>query len=322
MKYAGAAALALLLTLQACGGGKTAGDAGRTKVIFGEQRGTQFVAEAAHAMDGAPYDLQWATFATPSVLFEAFRSGAVDVASSNDVTILNAVASGTRMKIVAVIEGESLLKGVGVIVQGSSPVQNIAGLKGRNIVVSSARGGSGDNMLHGALREAGVRPDEVSISYAPFPDSLSAFQSNSIDALVTNDPYLILAEQHGGRILRNGVGLNSGLSLIVASDAALADPAKRKVIADVLQRLGVASLWCLAHPDDYAKVFAKHTGVDLALANLIVQRGGTTIRPVSDTAIATEQKVADGLVERGLWPQHVDLRSAFDSTLFTTTSGS
>ncbi len=102
----------------------------------------------------------------------------------------------------------------------------------------------------------------------------------------------------------------------------MADPAKRKVIADVLQRLSSASEWCLAHPDEYAAVLAERTGVDLSLAKLIVQRGGTTLRPVSDAAIATEQKVADGLVERGLWQRHIDLRGSFDATIFTSASGS
>jgi len=310
----------LIATCEGCGGGTERGATpARTKLVFGEQRSTQLIAEAGHAMDGKPYDFEWATFATPSVLFEAFRSGAVDVASSNDITILNAVAAGTSMKIVGAIHGTAWLKGVGIIVQGGSSVRTVTDLKGRHVVVSSARGGSGDNLLRGALREVGLTADDVTVSYAPFSDSLSAFQSNALDILVTNDPHLILAEQHGGRIIRNGEGLNSGLGLIVASDAALADPAKRAIIGNVLARLNKASRWCLDHPDSYAEVFAQRTGVDPALAKLVVARGGSTIDPIDATVIATEQRLANDLVERGFWQKHLDISPAFDSTAFVGT---
>ncbi len=312
------ALLLMTVLLQACGGGSSPaeGSGGTTRIVFGEQRSTRPIAETAQAFKDAPYDFSFATFATPSTEFEAFRSGALDLASSNDITVLNAAASGLRLRIVARIWGSFLQKSVGIVVQGNSPLRSVAGLKGRRIVVSTARGGSGDNLLYGALKEAGLRYEDVSVSYAPFNDALTAFRSGDIEVLVTNDPYLILAEQQGGRVLRNGEGINSGLGLIVASDAALADPAKRAAIQDVLKRLQTAGEWVGQHPDAYAEFLAKDTGIELSLARAIVERGTAQIGAVSEADIAVEQKVADQLVERGLWKQPVDVRTYFDTTVY------
>jgi len=317
---AAALAVSLALSTQGCGKpgaeGASAVPKSAVKIVFGEQRNTRPIAEVAKVFDDAPYDFQWATFATPSVEFEAFRSGAIDLASSNDITVLNAANAGLKMKIVATQAGSFLQKSVGIIVPKASPIHSVAELKGHHVVVSTARGGSGDNLLHGALKEAGLKPQDVTISYAPFSDGLTAFQSGAVEVLVTNDPYLIVAEQSGGRVLRNGEGINSGLGLIAASDAALADPAKRAAIADVLERLYKAGDWVIEHPDDYAAYLSKDTGLDPKIARLVVERGTVHVQAVTEAVIATEQKVADELVARGLWSQPVDVRRFFDPSVY------
>ncbi|WCT74163.1 ABC transporter substrate-binding protein [Sphingomonas naphthae] len=307
----GLASLPLLLA--GCGRGE--GTGGRTSIVFGEQRSMRPMGDASRVMEGAPYDFKWATFATPSVIFEAFRSGDVDVASSNDITILNAAANGVKLKIVGAMLG-GLQKAVGIVVKKDLPVRTVKDLKGRKIIVSSARGGSGDNMLHGALREAGLSAGDVTISYAPFIDSIAAFKSDAIDVLVTNDPYLIVAEQHGGRVIRNGVGLNAGLALIVASDAALADPAKRAAIGDMLGRLDRGVDWARDHPEEYARYYARAFSVDLSLVEEMQRRTVFRMEPISPEIVALTQKVADGLVTGGFWPKPLDVRPFFDATVF------
>jgi sulfonate transport system substrate-binding protein len=320
----GAMLLVAGLVLVASGCGKHGADdavaspKSAVKIVFGEQRNTRPIAEVAKVFDDAPYDFKWATFATPSVEFEAFRSGAIDLASSNDITVLNAANAGLKMKIVAAQAGSFLQKSVGIIVPKDSPIHSVAELKGHHVVVSTARGGSGDNLLHGSLKEAGLKPEDISISYAPFSDGLTAFQTGAVEVLVSNDPYLLVAEQAGGRVLRNGEGINSGLGLIAASEAALADPARRAVIDDVLARLSKAGDWVLQHPDEYAAFLAKDTGLDPKIARLVVERGTVHVQPISEAVIATEQKVADELVARGLWSKPVDVRGFFDASVYTS----
>lgn len=301
------------LFLAGCGKGD-AGD-GRTRIVFGEQRSMRPMGEASGVLKNTPYDFSWATFATPSTIFEAFRSGDVDVASSNDITILNAAANKVSLKIVAAMRG-GLQKGVGLIARGDSSVRSVGDVKGRKIIVSSARGGSGDNMLHGALLEAGLTPKDVEISYAPFTDSLSAFRSNAVELLVTNDPYLILAEQHGGRLLRDGQGLNAGLALVVASNDALANPKKRAAITDMLGRLDRGVDWSRAHPDEYADYYSKAYSVDLALVKEMNERSALRLDPITPEIIALTQKVADDLLKRGFWDQSLDVAPFFDATVF------
>ena len=303
---------ALPLLASGCGSEEKSG--GRTKLVFGEQRSMRPIGDASGVMAGAPYDFSWATFATPSVIFEAFRSGDVDLAASNDITILNAAANGVKLKFVAAMLG-GLQKGVGLIVRGDLPVRSVRELKGHKIIVSSARGGSGDNMLHGALREAGLTPADVTISYAPFTDSLAAFRANAVEALVTNDPYLIVAQQHGGRLLRDGQGLNAGLALVVASDAALADPPKRAAIGDMLGRLAKGTEWTQTHAEQYARHYAKTYSIDLDLVRQMNQRSPLRLEPISPAIVTLTQKVADDLVERGFWEKPLDVRPFFDAAV-------
>lgn len=305
----------LPLLLGSCGTGGE-GEPGKTSLVFGEQRSMRPMAVSSHALDKLPYDFKWATFATPSVMFEAFRAGELDLSSSNDVTILNAAANDVKLKIVAALRG-GLLRNLGIIVRKDSSVRTVRDLKGRKIIVSSARGGSGDNVLHGALREAGLKPSDVSISYAPFNDSLSAFRSNAVEILVTNDPYLILAQQHGGRLIRDGVGLNSGLALVVAADKSLADPAKRSAIGDVLGRLKTGVDWCRDNPEAYAAAYAKEFGLEVDLVRRMHERAPTRMLPITEDIIATEQKVADDLLAREFWDKPLVVRSFFDATLLS-----
>lgn len=302
------------LPLVAAGCGRGGGSDGRTRIVFGEQRSLRPMGEASGVMDGAPYDFRWATFATPSVIFEAFRSGDIDVASSNDITILNAAANGVKFKIVAAMTG-GLQRGVGLIARGDLPLRAVREVKGRRIIVSSARGGSGDTMLHKALREAGLSANDVSISYAPFTDALAAFKAGSIELLVTNDPYLIVAEQSGGRLLRDGRGLNAGLALVVTSDAALADPAKRSAVDDMLHRLQRGVDWSREHSEAYARYYAKTYSVDLDLVRRMQQRSILRLEPPTPAIVALTQTVADDLVVRGLWPKRRDVTPLFDTTL-------
>ena len=82
------------------------------------------------------------------------------------------------------------------------------------------------------------------------PPAAVAFSSGKIEAWATFGTYQANAEIHGARVLRDGVGINSGIGVIAASDAALADPGKRAALADVLRRLALSNTWANAHPKD------------------------------------------------------------------------
>src|SRR5471032_320058 len=228
---------------------------GSVTLVLGDQAGgTRALAEAAKVLDGTPYAYRWANFQGAAPLFEAQRAGAVDLAPAGDLPVLAAAVGDPTLKIVATRVGSG--SQLGILVPSTSPIRSVADLKGRTVFVSSARGSISQFQLYGALAEAGLTKDDVSVRFILPVDAFAAFASGAIDVWATFDPYYGIAVQRCARILRDGTGINSGLGFITASGSAVADARKRIAIADVLLRLQRAGDWAVAIPDAYAQVYA------------------------------------------------------------------
>ncbi|WP_420146448.1 ABC transporter substrate-binding protein [Sphingobium sp.] len=305
---------AAALGLTACGG---AGKGGRTKLVLGDQvHLLQSKAKAAGALQNLSYDIEWANFVGAAPLLEALNAGAVDTAPAGDLPVVLAAAAGAPLKVIA--GSLSSTRDIGIIVPPGSPIRHVADLKGHRVIVSSARGSISHYLLLEALKEAKVDRKAVGIGFMLPNDAAAAFAAGRIEAWATFGTYQIAAEARGARLLRDGSGINTGLTLIAASDAALADPAKRDALRDVLSRLRTASQWSQAHPDLYASVFAKATGVDPKLAKLIVDRQNPVLIPPDDTVIKPLQRVVDRFHADGELPVHVAVADIVDPGVFPT----
>lgn len=271
-------------------------------------------AEAAGVLENLPYKIEWASFQGAAPLFEAVVSGDVDTAIAADTPALAAAAGGARVKVVAA--SVSSPRGVAILVPPGSPIKTVADLKGRNVIVSSARGSVAHFLLFGALREAGLKPGDVVTGFMLPSDAAVAFSSGKIEAWATFGTYQASAEIQGARIVRDGVGINSGIGVIAASDAALADPGKRAALADVLQRLALSNTWANAHPKEYEVVFQRLTGLPPDVVKLVVGRDRPQMRPVDQEIVRQLQEVADTFYEAKLFPRRVDAGALVDTSVF------
>lgn len=296
--------------LSACGG-KTPDEV----VIFGDQANlTRAKVEAAGLLKDRPYAFKWASFAGAAPLFEAVMAGAVDTAPAGDTPILAAAAAGVPIKLVAASQSSG--KGVALLVQPDSPIKTLHDLKGRTIIVSSARGSVSHYLLLGALKEAGLKLSDVTVGFLLPGEAQSAFDAKRIEVWATFGLYQALAEYRGARVLRDGVGINTGLGFVTASERALASPVKRAAIADALGQFKAANAWANSHKDQYAEVFAKVTGAPLGAAKLLVERENPILTPVTPTATAKLQTVADTFFQAGLLPKAVNAAALVDTSLF------
>jgi sulfonate transport system substrate-binding protein len=289
-----------------------AADLASITLVLGDQAGgTRALAEAAKVLDGTPYAYRWANFQGAAPLFEAQRAGAVDLAPAGDLPVLAAAVGDPTLKIVATRVGSG--SQLGILVPSTSPIRSVADLKGRTVFVSSARGSISQFQLYGALAEAGLTKDDVSVRFILPVDAFAAFASGAIDVWATFDPYYGIAVQRGARILRDGTGINSGLGFITASGSAVADARKRIAIADVLLRLQRAGDWAVANPDAYAQVYASLTRSPLAAANQITRRSALKQHFVLDADITSLQKVADSAFHDAILPHRIDVRAISDT---------
>jgi len=305
---AGAAALAL----SACGSGAKGG---RTKLVLGDQvHLLQSKAEAAHALGNLAYDIEWANFVGAAPLLEALNAGAVDTAPAGDLPVVLAAAAKVPLKVIA--GSVSSTRDIGIIVPPGSSIRSVAGLAGRRVIVSSARGSISHYLLLEALKETKLDRRKVDIGFMLPNDAAAAFAAGRIEAWATFGTYQIAAELRGARVLRDGQGINTGLTLIAASQAALDDPGKRAALKDVIARFRSASLWAQAHPADYAALFARATGVDLKLAQLIVDRQNPVLVAPDAAVIVPLQRVVDRFHADGELPAHVDVASIVDPGIY------
>ncbi|AZC37620.1 ABC transporter substrate-binding protein [Pseudomonas chlororaphis] len=289
---------------------------GVTLILGDQAKGLRTVVEAANALEGIEYKVQWANFQGAAPLFEALRAGAVDLAPAGDTPVLAAATGGAPLRIVAVRRGQA--RGIAILVPADSPIRSVADLKGRNVVVSSARGSIAQYLLIRALANAGVDEKDVKVGFVLPTDALSAFNAGQIEAWATFGVYQAFAEQQGARVLISGVGINTGLNFITASDEVLSDPLKRQALSDVLQRFAKALEWGQQNPDEYARVFARVNDIPLEVSQTLRRWGDESLLPVQAEDVQALQEVDDLFVAKKIFPHRVDVRTLTDTGVFAT----
>lgn len=321
-RIAPALLLPLALLLSACGvssadstvGGAGDGTDGKGPVTLnvGDQKGgSEAVLRAAGELDHLTYRIKWSTFTSGPPLLEAVNAKAVDIGGVGNTPPVFAAGSGSRITVVAASHGSS--EGEAIVVPKGSALKRPADLKGKRIAV--AQGSSAHYQLIASLQAAGLALDDVDVSYLQPADALAAFSGGKVDAWAIWDPYTSqVLRANGARVLTTGTGRVNGLAFQVAAPGALADKAKSAAIGDYLERLRRAQDWVYEHPEEWAKVWAKETGLPYEVALDSVKRSnGTRVSvAVDDAAVASEQEIADTFAKLGLIPRHVDFSDFVD----------
>lgn len=315
-----AAALALSATALAatgCGSDSSAADGGSSRVTLtlGDQAGSlRTLVNASGALKDAPYTVKWAEFEGAAPLFQAVRAGAADTSYSADLPALQALSGGVPIKAVAALRNDG--RGVGIVVGEDSPVKKVSDLKGRKVVVSSARGSIAEYLLANALKEAGLSYSDVDVQYLLPTDAQAGFAAGKLDVWATFGVYQVVALQQGGRLLVDGAGGRvSGYGLIGATDRTLKDERKSEALSDALGRVGEALEWGRTHPEEYAEAIRKENGASPGIADTLARRSYGELLPVTPEVTATVQKVADTMNGIGVLDPNVDVAASVDTSL-------
>lgn len=309
--------LALLLT--ACSGDPAAetstgtdGKGSLTLDVGDQKGGSEAVLRAAGELEDLDYKIKWSTFTSGPPLLEAVNAKAVDIGGVGNTPPVFAAGAGSDITVVAAWHGTS--KGDTILVPNDSKLTTPAQLKGRSVAV--AQGSSAHYQLVASLRKAGLTLGDVRVKYLQPADALAAFTSGKVDAWAVWDPYtsqILTAKQ--GRVLTTGDGVTNGLTFQVAAPSALKDEKKAAAIRDYLERLRRAQDWVYAHPEAWAKVWAKDTGLPYEVALASVRRTNATRVPVAvdEPLIASEQEIADTFAALELIPHKVDFGDFVDT---------
>ncbi|MFF8669468.1 ABC transporter substrate-binding protein [Streptomyces sp. NPDC015242] len=312
--------LALLLT--ACGGSSAAGTSGggtdgrgSVTISVGDQKGgSEAILRAAGELEDLDYRIKWSTFTSGPPLLEAVNAGAVDIGGVGNTPPVFAAGANSKIKVVAAWHGTS--KGDTILVPDGSPLKRPDQLEGRSVAV--AQGSSAHFQLVASLKKAGLRLSDVRVKYLQPADALAAFTAGKVDAWAVWDPYTSQILKGGqGRVLTDGDGVTNGHTFQVAAPAALKDGKKAAAVKDYLERLRRAYTWVHDHEEEWARVWAKETGLPEDVALAAVKRTYTTriAVAVDKPLIASEQEIADTFTALKLLPRKVDF-AAFTDTRF------
>ena len=309
--------LALLLT--ACGGNASAGTgsdtdgSGSLTLNVGDQKGgSEAILRAAGELKNLDYKIKWSTFTSGPPLLEAVNAKAVDIGGVGNTPPVFAAGADSKITVVAAWHGTS--KGDAILVPNDSKLTGAKELKGRSIAV--AQGSSAHYQLVASLKEAGLGLNDVKVKYLQPADALAAFTSGKVDAWAVWDPYTSqILQSKQGRVLTTGDGITNGLTFQVAAPGALKDKKKVAAIKDYLERLRRAYTWVYSHESDWAKVWAKETGLPEDVALAAVKRTNTTrvAVAVDQQLIASEQEIADTFTALKLIPRKVDFGDFTDT---------
>jgi sulfonate transport system substrate-binding protein len=315
---AAALGLSALLTVTGCGGDSaadTAGGSSDVTLTIGDQAKTlQTILAGSGALKGADYKVKWAEFEGAAPLFQAVQAGAADTTYSADLPALQALSGGVEFKNVAALKNDG--HHTGIVVRKNSDVKSVKDLKGKKVVVSSAKGSIAEYLLANVLRQNGLKYSDVKVQYLLPTDAQAAFSSGKIEVWATFGVYQAVGLQQGGRLLVDGAdGRISGYGFIGASDKALADKAKKAALGDFLKRLGTALKWTSTHQDAYADAIVERNGADPAIAKTLASAAYSEVLPVTPKVNGTVQDVADLMHGIGVLDPNVDVAKSADASV-------
>ena len=297
-----------LFTLAGCSGGS---DTAALRVA--NQKGsTRAMMEAAGVLKGAPYRIEWSEFPAAQPLMEAVGGGAADLGLAGDAPFIFAYQSGAPVKAVgALATAGNPRDALGVIVRKGSPIHSVGDLVSKT--VTTTRGSIGHHILLQALERAKIPADRVKVTFLSPADAKAAFDNGTVDAWAIWPPYISVAIKEGARTVVDARDYELPVSFEVAHAASIAP--KAALMRDFLQREAKALDWARAHPDAFATVLAKETGLPLDIARASFDRNNRVSVPIDARIVEHERVIAKRFETAGLIEAKRPIDEAFDTNV-------
>jgi sulfonate transport system substrate-binding protein len=258
-------------------------------------------------------EVRWTEFPAGPQLLEGLNVGSIDFGLAGEAPPIFAQAAGADL-IYAGNEPPASA-GEAIVVPKDSPIKTLAELKGKKIALN--KGSNVHFMLVKLLEKAGVKYSDIDPIFLTPADARAAFERGSVDAWAIWDPFFAAAQrQTGARILADGNGVVSNHQFLLASRSYASKHAD--VVSIVLQELAKVDEWTKTNQKAAAATLQPLIGLDQTTLELALSRCGYGVKPVDDTVLAEQQRIADAFYNLKLIPKHINVR---DATLPETSTG-
>jgi sulfonate transport system substrate-binding protein len=250
------------------------------------------------------YTVTWTESGGPQLL-EGLSTGVVDFGHSGDTPPIFAQAAGGQFLYIGYVPDSP--KSEAILVQKDSTISTVADLKGKKIGLN--KGSNVQYFLVRALEKAGLKYTDVDLVFLPPAAGRAAFEKGAIDAWAIWEPYRTAAETAlGARTLTDGVGLVANNDLFFVSKSfAEANPQLIDVVLGATR-----DIFAQASKDipGTAKTFSAISGFSQSAMETVLSHRGFDVHPMSQEAIAEQQRVADAFKSLGLIPVAINVSNA------------
>ncbi|MBG0562879.1 aliphatic sulfonate ABC transporter substrate-binding protein [Actinoplanes aureus] len=252
--------------------------------------------------------VSWQLSAGSNKANEALRAEAIDVGSTAGVAALVARANGAPIKTINVF---SQPEWAAIVVPKGSAITSVAGLKGKK--VAATKGTDPYFFLLQTLAEAGLKPDDVTVTNLQHADGRTALERGDVDAWAGLDPLMATSElEAGSKLIYRNVGFNS-YGVLNARETFLSEhPELAQAVVNAYEK---ARQWIKDNPDQAVTLYAKEAKISEAVATkVLTERTRLDIDPVPGAAQKTVfEKILPVLVADANVKTEEAARTALDS---------
>ncbi|MGV9673770.1 ABC transporter substrate-binding protein [Nocardia sp. NPDC003482] len=274
---------------------------------------TRVALEASGQSNTLPFTVSdWPVVTAGPDVIQAFRGGAVDLATNAGIPPIHAHATGLDARIVGVkVRSTPLYQ---LATAPNSTIGSLADLRGKRIGFSPGQA-QGVVVLR-TLRTAGLKPSDVQLVELNSPQFLTALQGKQIDVAPLAEPsltkYLAQYRDQSARAITTPAV--DALTILWAPTAVLKDSAKLAAVAEFVKVWARTDVWSWEHPDQWLDAYyVKDQKVSAEDGRRII---GTLDKPYFpanwDAAIAWEQETVDLVTASGYFGKSFDAHDLFD----------
>ncbi len=250
------------------------------------------------------YKVVWTEFPSGPPLLEALNVGAIDIGHAGEAPPIFAQAADAPFVYIA--HEPPAPKGEAILVPKDSAIKNIADLKGKKVALN--KGSNVHYLLVKALEKAGVKYSEIEPVFLAPADARAAFERGSVDAWVIWDPFQAAAEAAtGARTIADGTGLVANHQFYLATKSFV--DAHSQIVDAVLSALNEVDRWADNNSHAAAEELSAGIGIPVPILEVALKRQAYGVKPLDESVVAEQQRIADTFHALGLLPKPVNVSS-------------
>lgn len=239
-------------------------------------------------------------------MMEAMAADSVDIGNVGNLPPIFAQAGGNPIVYVAATASNAGSQAI--IVPKDSPVHNLADLKGKKVAIQ--KGTALQYLALKAIESARLTLNDIQPTYLNIPDSITAFEGKTIDALPISEPFLAQKElTNSARILVRGSDIAPQRAFYIATQNFTKNyPELLKVVLEEQKKV---EDWAKANPKEVAKLLAQQTKYKLEAWELaLTTRPYFGVFEMKDEYVMEQQQVADLFYQQKLIPRAIQIKEA------------